>query len=177
MANYKILPQLGFSEAVRLASSRLSVFNGRSRRSEFWWWLLVVLVCNFILSAFVTDILVSGLVSIVVMFAALSVTVRRLHDTGRSGAWVYISYALGAAGQIVTGTSSVMNDYIEIAMSGNVDKLMAFFEDNAGSFFLIVLLGIAWLLSCLVVFFMVLIDGKPEPNKYGESPKYVLAES
>ena len=70
-----------------------------------------------------------------------------------------------------------MNDYIEIAMSGNVDKLMAFFEDNAGSFFLIVLLGIAWLLSCLVVFFMVLIDGKPEPNKYGDSPKYVLVES
>lgn len=174
MANYKVLPQLGFGEAVKLASSRLSDFKGRSRRSEFWWWMLVVLVGNFILSSFVADLLVGGLVSIVVMFTALSITVRRLHDTGRSGVWVYISYVLGAIGQIVTGTSSVMAEYMNIASSGNVDRLMAFCEDNAGDFIMIVLLGLVWLLSCLIVFIMVLMDGNLEPNKYGSSPKYVL---
>ena len=175
MENYKELPQLGMGEAIKLASSRLTDFNGRSRRSEFWWWMLVVLLTNFILSWFVTNMLVSGIISIVVMFLGLAATARRLQDVGKSAVWVYASYGLGIIYQLLMATSGVMAQYILVAQSGNVDKIMAFAEENAASFLLIGLVSLLWMISCLVVFIFTLMDGKPETNKYGPSPKYVEA--
>ena len=175
MENYKELPQLGMGEAIKLASSRLTDFNGRSRRSEFWWWMLVVLLTNFILSWFVTNMLVSGIISIVVMFLGLAATARRLQDVGKSAVWVYASYGLGIIYQLLMATSGVMAQYIMIAQSGNVDKIMSFAEKNAASFLLIGLVSLLWMISCLVVFIFTLMDGKPETNKYGPSPKYVEA--
>ncbi|MBR4920711.1 MAG: DUF805 domain-containing protein [Prevotella sp.] len=175
MENYKELPQLGMGEAIKLASSRLTDFKGRSRRSEFWWWMLVVLVGNFVLSWFITNMLVSGIASIVVMFLGLAVTARRLQDVGKSATWVYASYGLGIIYQILMATSGVMAQYVMIAQSGNIDKLMAFAEENASSFLLIGLVSLLWFISCLIVFIFTLMDGKPETNKYGPSPKYVEA--
>ena len=175
MENYKELPQLGMGEAIKLASSRLTDFKGRSRRSEFWWWMLIVLVVNFVLSWFITNMLVSAIGSIVVMFLGLAVTARRLQDVGKSATWVYASYGLGIIYQILIATSDVMAKYIEVAQSGNIDKLMAFAEANASSFLLIGLVSLLWFISCLIVFIFTLMDGKPEPNKYGPSPKYVEA--
>ena len=68
-----------------------------------------------------------------------------------------------------------MEDYIAIASSGNVDKLMTFMENNASFFLMMVLGSLIWMISCLVVFIFTLMDGKPETNKYGPSPKYVEA--
>lgn len=175
MGNFKELPQLGMVEAIKLASGRLMDFKGRSRRSEFWWWMLIVLLINFTLSCFIADLLVSAIISIAVMFLGLSVTARRLHDIGKSAVWVYVSYGLGIAFQLFISTSESMEDYIAIASSGNVDKLMTFMENNASFFLMMVLGSLIWMISCLVVFIFTLMDGKPETNKFGPSPKYVEA--
>lgn len=76
-------------------------FNGRARRQEYWFFLLF----NILISAFLATIdyftgtfnfetgvgLLSGIYSLGVLIPGISVTVRRLHDTDRSGWWLLIS--------------------------------------------------------------------------------------
>ena len=69
-------------------------FKGRSRRREFWWGLLflwlainIVGVISLSLSDEVNaDFIISGVV-LMMFLATLSVLVRRLHDTNKSGWW------------------------------------------------------------------------------------------
>ncbi|MBU2949924.1 DUF805 domain-containing protein [Tamlana agarivorans] len=76
-------------------------FKGRARRKEFWMFLLF----SFLVSA-VASILdnvlgltfkdyggngpILGLYSLFVLIPGLAVTVRRLHDIGKSGWWLFI---------------------------------------------------------------------------------------
>ncbi|MBB1645380.1 DUF805 domain-containing protein [Sphingobacterium sp. UME9] len=84
-------------------------FEGRARRKEYWMFFLA----NLIISA-VFGILgqiaslftyVSGLVSLALLIPGIAVTVRRLHDTNKSGwfilvalipfiGWIYLLYLL-----------------------------------------------------------------------------------
>ena len=68
-------------------------FSGRARRKEYWMFFLF----NFIAAAIacVIDVMIFGGVGVVyglyilgVLLPSLGVTVRRLHDTGRTGWWV-----------------------------------------------------------------------------------------
>ncbi len=76
-----------------------SDFYSRARRTEYWIFTLIstliLLALRLIdmmlgldLSGFLT---LSGLYSLAVLIPTLAVTVRRLHDTGRTGWWVLIS--------------------------------------------------------------------------------------
>ena len=49
-------PQLGFTEANQLVASRLTDFNGRSRRSEYWWTMLSFIICIFLISMLVLSL-------------------------------------------------------------------------------------------------------------------------
>ena len=80
------LPQLSLSEALKEATSKVTQFTGRARRSEYWWTYLVVFILNLLLSW--TPIL-GGIVSFVLGLAMIPLTFRRLHDTGRSG-WMIL---------------------------------------------------------------------------------------
>jgi len=82
-----------------LALKKYAVFEGRSRRKEFWNFILFYII--FYLAAFLIDNLFgfdpvnsTGLFTIIFALAMivpnLSVSVRRLHDTGRSGWWVLL---------------------------------------------------------------------------------------
>ena len=82
-----------------LAIKRYAEFSGRSRRSEYWYFLLFVILIS-IAAAIVDGILASvigfgGLLSIVfglgIIIPSLAVSVRRLHDTGRSGWWLLLN--------------------------------------------------------------------------------------
>lgn len=75
-------------------------FGGRAGRQEFWMFVLfnflATLVLGFIdvatgLASEQTGIgLLSGLYSLGVLIPYLAVSVRRLHDTGRTGWWLLI---------------------------------------------------------------------------------------
>ena len=169
---YKMTPQLGFGEAVKLASGRLVDFKGRSRRSEFWWWMMIVLVCNFVASLLLPSYTVANAVALtLIMACGLSVTVRRLHDTGQSGIWVYISFATKKRGNIMS-TAEYM-EMLEFGTVPNPDDITELMTPYIGRFLGYMGLTLLWGVSSLVVFIMVLMDGKAEPNKYGPSPKYV----
>lgn len=70
-------------------------FTGRARRSEYWWFALinaVVAVALTVLEAIVLGTQVmSGLYTLAVLVPGLAVSIRRLHDTGRSGWWLLIA--------------------------------------------------------------------------------------
>ncbi|MCB1388821.1 MAG: DUF805 domain-containing protein [Rhodobacteraceae bacterium] len=89
---------MGFSTAVSTCFSRYFTFSGRAPRAEYWYWVLFVLLVSVVLA--VVDLALMGpgrgqplsaLFSLAVLFPGLAVSVRRLHDIGRSGWWVLIA--------------------------------------------------------------------------------------
>jgi uncharacterized membrane protein YhaH (DUF805 family) len=81
---------------------KYAVFRGRSGRTEYWHFFLVYLLVLIVTS--VLDViagtyssarqvgLLSGIFSLVALLPSLGVSVRRLHDTGRSGWWLLIGF-------------------------------------------------------------------------------------
>ena len=91
---------MGFGTAVSTVLRKYVVFSGRARRSEFWWFALfsvvVGIVAGVIDTALGSDVssgtgVVGGIVTLALLLPSLSVQVRRLHDTGRSGWWVLLN--------------------------------------------------------------------------------------
>ena len=77
-----------------------TAFGGRARRKEYWLFHLVsVLICiALVIVDSITGTvsssglgLLSGLYVLATLLPSLSVSVRRLHDTNRSGWWILIS--------------------------------------------------------------------------------------
>ena len=79
---------------------KYAVFSGRARRKEYWMFFLFNLIITLVL-ALIDSLtgtfssqaglgLLSGLYSLAVLIPSIAVTVRRLHDTGRSGWWILI---------------------------------------------------------------------------------------
>ena len=77
-----------------------AVFKGRARRKEYWFFFLFNLIASLVLTVvdFMTGSLdpelgmglFSGLYSLAILIPSLAVTVRRLHDTDRTGWWLLI---------------------------------------------------------------------------------------
>ena len=76
------------------------VFSGRARRKEYWYFVLFNLIISIVLgiidgiigtfSAETGIGLLGGIYSLAVLIPCISVSVRRLHDTGRTGWWLLI---------------------------------------------------------------------------------------
>lgn len=79
---------------------KYAVFDGRARRKEYWYFFLINTVISIFL-AFIDSFtgtvsedvgigLLDGLYALAVLIPGTAVTVRRLHDTDRSGWWILI---------------------------------------------------------------------------------------
>ena len=171
----RALPQLGFAEAVKLASSRILDFKGHSRRSEFWWWMLIVMIANWVFTSFTSDLMVSSIIATIVMFFGLAATARRLQDADKSAWWVYISYALGIVSNLIAGLSPTMNKLVEEAMSGSMNErvIQKAMNNGAGEMAFYACISLLFCIFALIVFIMCLKDSDPEMTEHGESPKYV----
>ncbi|MBQ6063770.1 MAG: DUF805 domain-containing protein [Prevotella sp.] len=168
MERYIATPQLGFKEAVKLAWSRLFDFKGRSRRSEFWWFMLAFYIGYYIVNVIVSSLLPylpATIVNMVVFSIAIGVTVRRLQDNGHSKWWVILSYILIVALNIYIAQSDVIFELTSV--NPNIDNIVGELSSPSIS-----LLSFANMVLSLVIFVFCLIDGKPDANQYGESPKY-----
>ena len=79
-----------------------SDFSGRSRRRDFWFYILFLIIMAyfyFYIFLFLTDfcrfepdfvISLLVLIALILLFPLISLTVRRLHDTGKSGFYIFI---------------------------------------------------------------------------------------
>lgn len=91
-----------FTEAIQLGFDNYANFKGRAARYEYWYWTLFSILLNIgiqILAGLLAAIglgLVGGIVMLVVslgmIIPGLSVSIRRLHDIGKSGWWFLIYF-------------------------------------------------------------------------------------
>lgn len=111
-----------FAAAVKRFFKKYATFSGRASRSEYWWWFLVStiisIVLNIIMSAGMTTTTsyysrtptmgpgaVFGLILAViwclaVIVPSLALSVRRLHDSNKSG-WMLLLGLIPFAGAII----------------------------------------------------------------------------
>jgi uncharacterized membrane protein YhaH (DUF805 family) len=81
--------------------TKYAVFTGRARRREYWYFFLFSSIISIILRA--VDVatgnlywveggigLFGGIYGLAVLIPSTALTVRRLHDTNRSGWWLFI---------------------------------------------------------------------------------------
>lgn len=69
-------------------------FEGRARRREYWYFTLInvlIAVALALIDGALDISLLSPLYTLAVFIPGLAVSVRRLHDTGRSGWWLLLS--------------------------------------------------------------------------------------
>jgi uncharacterized membrane protein YhaH (DUF805 family) len=72
---------------------KYAVFDGRASRTEFWMFALFSALISSILpfvGEFVEIPNLAPVYGLVVLLPSLAVTVRRLHDTERSGWWLFV---------------------------------------------------------------------------------------
>ncbi|WP_218352424.1 DUF805 domain-containing protein [Alteromonas lipotrueiana] len=73
-----------------------AVFSGRARRTEYWGFQAVniALIASFvILSKFIGAFDTIGMIyNLLILVPSVAVTMRRLHDTDRSGWWWLVSF-------------------------------------------------------------------------------------
>jgi uncharacterized membrane protein YhaH (DUF805 family) len=98
---------MGFTEAIRAGFDNYVNFNGRASRPAYWWWVLfgvlVTLVTRVLdgligsnivsTNQFGTEVstgIITSLAGLALLLPSISVLVRRLHDTDRSGWWYWI---------------------------------------------------------------------------------------
>lgn len=154
---------------------RYAEFSGRSRRKEYWMFILfqmLVYVALMVVGSMVgaaammatadTSALegaggaaiaifaVYGLFSLAMLIPTIAVTVRRLHDTNRTGWWFLaplIPYA------VMAGSIFILADSPDMALAISA------------------VAGIVALVLGIVVLVFMFLNGTSGPNKYGPDPK------
>ncbi|MBT2452234.1 DUF805 domain-containing protein [Streptomyces sp. ISL-43] len=75
---------------------KYATFSGRARRQEFWMFFLINVAVAIVVAIIDAVIGANSILSIVyavaVLVPGLAVTVRRLHDIGKSGWWFFIYF-------------------------------------------------------------------------------------
>lgn len=160
---------MSFLEAITQGFRKCFDFTGRARRTEYWYWALFAIIVNVITTIIDGEEggVLSALAGLILFIPGLSVTVRRLHDIGRSGWWLggyYLICVIATAGLIVWAASNGVSNYPDI-------------PDSSGFTLQLVLAILLYILAIAVFGFTMLVwyctPGTIGPNKYGEDPKYI----
>ena len=89
------LPNPLISYWKRVVLEKYADFTGRARRSEYWWFTLANIIAVFVLAILiaVADIfwVLYVIYGLALIIPSIAVTIRRLHDTDKSGWWILIA--------------------------------------------------------------------------------------
>lgn len=167
-------------EFMFLPLKRYADFSGRSRRMEFWMWvlfqfalgiafsiLMVAMGGMAMLSGDPTQMMAVGGVALVIyllyllvglafLIPNLAVTVRRLHDTNRSGHWIWLFWAPYLV--MIASTFIIGQD---VASGG---------DGMAGSA-VVLIASLVLLVGSIVLLVFMFLEGTRGPNSYGPDPK------
>lgn len=73
---------------------KYAVFNGRARRKEYWMFFLFNIIIMVVLGIVEGIVggpgVLAGIYGLAVLLPGIAVSIRRLHDTDRSGWWLLI---------------------------------------------------------------------------------------
>jgi len=84
---------VGFGEAISQGFQHTTTFKGRASRSAYWWFFLFVFIMGVIGAIIGKAVHVTAIQYFVSGFfalASISLAVRRLHDSGKSGYWYFL---------------------------------------------------------------------------------------
>lgn len=156
---------------------RYAEFSGRSRRMEYWMWtlfqillyaavmvLMMVLVGGAAMSGDPGGLMAAGggaviimglyfLAQLVFFIPSIAVSVRRLHDTNRSGWW------------LLAPVAPYILVFVSLGAAASSPENMG----SAGVIGLVGMLAVFGLAITLLVFMF--LDGTKGTNKYGPDPK------
>ena len=159
---------MNFGEAIKSVFSKYATFSGRARRSEFWYFYLFYILVAFGLSFLSIWIpfakYLYTLFGLGVFLPYTAVTVRRLHDIGKSG-WILLIFMV-----ISLLISMLLFLFIDIITPTNGDNSMTVFIVY-GILVFIVLALVIWLIVWLAK------DSQPGENQWGSNPKEVQSEN
>lgn len=85
---------MSFTDAVRTCLlDKYTTLSGRARRSEYWWYSVLYVSAAIVIIgiALAVEIPLLSVLLLPFIVPMLTVSVRRLHDTGRSGWWMLIA--------------------------------------------------------------------------------------
>ena len=94
------MKNMSFVDAVKsVVVENYANFNGRARRSEYWYYTLASCIAGFICGLLPIPF-IATLLSLALFIPSLAVSVRRLHDIGKSG-WMYLLILIPIVGAII----------------------------------------------------------------------------
>lgn len=154
-------PSRTFGEAIRVCVNKFVDFKGRASRSEYWFFVLFGFLINA--GAGIIDVAIFGpmatvqplstLTSLALLLPQLAVSVRRLHDTDRSGWWIFGGLIAGILFGVVAGSSIA-----SVGPSGAPDE---------GTLMILGVAGIAFFAYIIVLLVFYCQKGTLGPNRFG----------
>ena len=141
-----------------LPVKRYAQFSGRSSRAEYWWFSLAFFLIG--VAADSIDLMVGSeigmlglLVTLGLSIPLLAVTVRRLHDTDRSGWWLMVVIVPAAISGFVATTTELHSVYgPSQPATSTMTPIFAF------------------LFACAVLTLFMVLPGNPGSNRHGPDP-------
>ena len=83
---------MDFGKSITICFSKYTKFEGRAQRSEYWWFVLGGIIFQMVCTIVATKTIgILALLPFLLIPAAITLVVRRLHDVGKSGWWFFIS--------------------------------------------------------------------------------------
>ena len=149
---------MNFTESIKVCFSKYAVFSGRAQRSEFWWFFLFSAVSSAI--AGIVPV-IGQIYPLVLLIPSLSVSARRLHDTGRSAWWLLLY--LGSILAMGIAFAALVLAFVISFDTGN--------NGGASSAGLIAMVSFFIALGCSIaplIFYV--LPGTVGPNRYGPDP-------
>ena len=86
---------VGFGEAITEGFKNLVTFKGRASRSAFWWFFIGAIIIDLIgaiIGRAAHAVAIQYIIYLLVAIGTVSLAVRRLHDSGKSGFWWLIGF-------------------------------------------------------------------------------------
>ena len=134
-------------------------FTGRAARAEYWWFYLGMIVAYIV--AMIIDSLVgiqligpygllTCLLGLALIIPGLAVTVRRLHDTNRSGWWILVVVVPYFIVGIMMGMAAASGDMSGMASAG--------------------LAGLVALAGAVAMLVFMVLPGTSGDNRFGPDP-------
>ena len=84
-------------------TNKYADFKGRANRSEFWLFALVNVAISIVYQILVSVLagstaatlivsIIFGVIALAILVPGLALSVRRMHDIGKGGGWIFISF-------------------------------------------------------------------------------------
>ena len=174
------LPKVGLPQAIKLGFKNYANFSARATRAEYWWWVLFavvpqIILCVGVVSFSFTTFLGVDLSTTLILYMiyliwtaaflvpSLTVSIRRLHDVGKSG-WEGLKVDLALGVSIgVFGIAVIIAITFGTSGSGIIPILI------------MLILGFSGIIAA-TVWWIVLLgrQGEAGPNKHGPDPRQPL---